>query len=222
MQNVCAWGVCMCVCVPAELWRFWIHSARASRGRWRHRAVTRARPLPATVWIGWECHNTESRQLQRVETAPKSPHKSFKPAVNAGIFNFMSLLCITGRGFNNLSQVNMARHIPSGQLVAVKQTNLDECTEEELLQLMVSCCPSSLSHWKSWFPSGFVHVWLCLKPQNEVLLSRLFRHPNLLTSRLVFSSCCQLWVLTPLMAYGQSPPNLSDFLFGLVWSLNSN
>ncbi|XP_069022399.1 STE20-related kinase adapter protein beta isoform X3 [Embiotoca jacksoni] len=82
------------------------------------------------------------------------------------------LLSELGRGFNNLSQVNMARHIPTGQLVAVKQTNLDECTEEELLQLT-----------------------------NEVLLSRLFRHSNLLTSRLVFSSCCQLWVLTPLMAY---------------------
>uniref|UniRef100_M4A0N0 STE20 related adaptor beta n=1 Tax=Xiphophorus maculatus TaxID=8083 RepID=M4A0N0_XIPMA len=77
------------------------------------------------------------------------------------------------KGFNNLSQVSMARHIPTGQLVAVKQTNLDECTEEELLQLM----------------------------QNEVLLSRLFRHSNLLTSRLVFCSSCQLWVLTPLMAY---------------------
>ncbi|XP_069568896.1 STE20-related kinase adapter protein beta isoform X6 [Brachyistius frenatus] len=45
------------------------------------------------------------------------------------------LLSELGRGFNNLSQVNMARHIPTGQLVAVKQTNLDECTEEELLQL---------------------------------------------------------------------------------------
>ncbi|KAF7711876.1 hypothetical protein HF521_000887 [Silurus meridionalis] len=30
----------------------------------------------------------------------------------------------------------MARHTPSGRLVAVKNTNLDECTEEELLQLM--------------------------------------------------------------------------------------
>lgn len=50
----------------------------------------------------------------------------------------MQAHCVTGRGFNNLSQVNMARHIPTGQLVAVKQTNLDECTEEELLQLMVS------------------------------------------------------------------------------------
>lgn len=85
------------------------------------------------------------------------------------------MLSELGRGFNNLSQVNMARHIPSGHLVAVKHTNLDECTEDELLQLM-----------------------------NEVLLSRLFRHPNLLTSRLVFSSCCQLWVLTPLMSYGSA------------------
>lgn len=47
-------------------------------------------------------------------------------------------MCIfAGRGFNNLSQVSMARHTPSGRLVAVKNTNLDECTEDELLQLMV-------------------------------------------------------------------------------------
>ncbi|XP_051987085.1 STE20-related kinase adapter protein beta isoform X2 [Xyrauchen texanus] len=85
------------------------------------------------------------------------------------------LLSQLGQSFNNLSQVSMVRHTPSGRLVAVKNTNLDECTEDELLQLM-----------------------------NEVLLSRLFRHPNLLTSRLVFSSCCQLWVLSPLMSYGSA------------------
>ncbi|XP_052362475.1 STE20-related kinase adapter protein beta-like isoform X3 [Oncorhynchus keta] len=92
------------------------------------------------------------------------------------------LLSELGKGFNNLSQVCMARHTPSRQLVAVKNTNLDECTEDELLQLM-----------------------------NEVLLSRLFRHPNLLTSRLVFSSCCQLWVLTPLMGYGSADSLLRTF-----------
>ena len=43
-----------------------------------------------------------------------------------------------GKGFNNMSQVSMARHTPSGQLVALKHTDLDECTEDELLQLMVS------------------------------------------------------------------------------------
>ncbi|KAM6945461.1 STE20-related kinase adapter protein beta [Aplochiton taeniatus] len=92
------------------------------------------------------------------------------------------LLSELGSGFNNLSQVSMARHTPSGQLVAVKHTNLDECTEEELLQLM-----------------------------SEVLLSRLFRHPSLLTSRLVFSSCCQLWVLTPLMSYGSADSLLRTY-----------
>lgn len=45
--------------------------------------------------------------------------------------------CVAGRGFNNLSLVSMVRHAPSGQLVALKRTNLDECAEDELLQLMV-------------------------------------------------------------------------------------
>lgn len=100
----------------------------------------------------------------------------------------------------------MGRHIPTGQLVAVKHTNLDECTEEELLQLMVSplcliCILVLHLVCQSCWSSDCVSI-----PQNEVLLSRLFRHPSLLTSRLVFSSCCQLWVLTPLMAYGKPPP----------------
>ncbi|XP_077370510.1 STE20-related kinase adapter protein beta isoform X2 [Festucalex cinctus] len=108
-----------------------------------------------------------------------------------------------GWGFNNLSQVHMARHTPTGQLVAIKQTNLDECTEEELLQLL-----------------------------NEVFLSRRLRHPNLLTFRLVFSSCSQLWVLTPLMAYGSAhflmrtyfPDGMSEsliayLLFGVLQAL---
>ncbi|XP_018585027.1 STE20-related kinase adapter protein beta isoform X1 [Scleropages formosus] len=92
------------------------------------------------------------------------------------------LLSELGRGFNNLSQVCMARHTPTDKLVVVKSTNLDECTEDELLQLL-----------------------------NEVLLCRLFRHPNLLTSRLVFSFCCQLWVLTPLMSYGSADALLRTY-----------
>ncbi|XP_045555337.1 STE20-related kinase adapter protein beta isoform X2 [Salmo salar] len=139
------------------------------------------------------------------------------------------LLSELGKGFNNLSQVRMARHTPSRQLVAVKNTNLDECTEDELLQLMCflavtpvfpGCVDPSVS-WLcdpsvSWLCDPSVS-WLCdpsvswLCPQNEVLLSRMFRHPNLLTSRLVFSSCCQLWVLTPLMGYGSADSLLRTF-----------
>lgn len=54
---ICVCGMYVGVCVPAELWRFWIHSARASRWRWHHRAVSRASPLPATVRAGWEHHS---------------------------------------------------------------------------------------------------------------------------------------------------------------------
>uniref|UniRef100_A0A3B4AQU9 Protein kinase domain-containing protein n=1 Tax=Periophthalmus magnuspinnatus TaxID=409849 RepID=A0A3B4AQU9_9GOBI len=96
-------------------------------------------------------------------------------------------LLFVGRGFNNLSLVHMGRHIPTGQLVALKQTNLDECTEEDVL-------------------SAFFLLY-----QNEVLLSRLFRHPNLLTCRLVFSSSCQLWVLSPLMSYGSADTLLRTY-----------
>lgn len=110
--------------------------------------------------------------MERVEIAPSFPPKSFKAN-----FHFKYILCITGRGFNNLSQVNMARHLPTGQLVAVKQTNLDECTEEELLQLMVGWvyfmrvfssklkafegvrhAPVSPQSTNSCCPSGFIRV----------------------------------------------------------------
>lgn len=202
------------VCIPAELWRFWIHTTRASRRWWHHRAVSWASPLPATLWAGWEQHNIH---LSHIMNQPRNcTELKFHPDLTA---HFKQINFITGRGFNNLSLVNMARHIPTGQLVAVKQTNLDECTEEELLQLMVSCSPAMNIYYNFWGCTSFsfrcVDVWLCFNPQNEVLLSRLFRHPNLLTSRLVFSSCCQLWILTPLMAYGQFSPAvriLSSFL----------
>uniref|UniRef100_A0A8C8F6T7 Protein kinase domain-containing protein n=1 Tax=Oncorhynchus tshawytscha TaxID=74940 RepID=A0A8C8F6T7_ONCTS len=66
------------------------------------------------------------------------------------------LLSELGKGFNNLSQVRMARHTPSRQLVAVKNTNLDECTEDELLQLMVRYCfkGSADSLLRTFFPDG--------------------------------------------------------------------
>ncbi|XP_056157269.1 STE20-related kinase adapter protein beta [Lampris incognitus] len=107
-------------------------------------------------------------------TLPGTPGSNDITGLSADPAHYQLLLEL-GRGFNNLSQVSMARHSPSSQLVAVKHTNLDECTEEELLQLL-----------------------------KEILGSRQFRHPNLLTSRLVFSSCCQLWVLMPLMTYGSA------------------
>lgn len=59
----------------------------------------------------------------------------------------------------------MARHIPTGQLVAVKQTNLDECTEEELLQLMASV------HLKQTSPPLFRTRRICVRLQIPVCLN---------------------------------------------------
>ncbi|XP_049609416.1 STE20-related kinase adapter protein beta [Syngnathus scovelli] len=124
-----------------------------------------------------ECYEDTSQHLLGSGSTPQNVtvgRSDDIPALSAEPAHYQFLVEL-GWGFNNLSQVHMARHTPTGQLVAIKQTNLDECTEEELLLLL-----------------------------NEVFLSRRIRHQNLLTFRLVFSSCCQLWVLTPLMAYGSA------------------
>ena len=62
-----------------------------------------------------------------------------------------------------MSQVSMARHTPSGQLVAIKHTNLDECTEEELLQLSVSAI--SFLHRRRVSDQACVALpWITLMP----------------------------------------------------------
>lgn len=40
-----------------------------------------------------------------------------------------------GRGFDNLTSVHLARHTPTGTLVTIKITNLENCTEERLKAL---------------------------------------------------------------------------------------
>ncbi|KAJ7345463.1 hypothetical protein JRQ81_001413 [Phrynocephalus forsythii] len=64
-----------------------------------------------------------------------------------------------GKGSNNVTSIYLARHIPTGTLVAVKITDLEECSEEHLNAL-----------------------------QNEVILSHSFQHPNILTLWAVFTS----------------------------------
>ena len=48
------------------------------------------------------------------------------------------LRLIVGRGFDNLTSVHLARHTPTGTLVTVKITNLENCTEERLKALQVT------------------------------------------------------------------------------------
>ncbi|KAH0621639.1 hypothetical protein JD844_023167 [Phrynosoma platyrhinos] len=80
-----------------------------------------------------------------------------------------------GRGCNNLTSIYLARHIPTGTLVAVRITDLERCSEEHLKAL-----------------------------QHEVILSHSFRHPNILTLWAVFTARSRLWIISPFMAYSKS------------------
>lgn len=117
-----------------------------------------------------------------------------------------SQLCVTGRGFNNLSQVRMGRHIATGQLVAIKQTNLDECTEEELLQLLVGCWICRMSH-SFWIVavSQVPHLFCVSKPRTK------FSSPDCSATR----TCWLLaWFSAPAASSGSSPhlwPMVSHF-----------
>ncbi|XP_023398123.1 STE20-related kinase adapter protein beta isoform X2 [Loxodonta africana] len=109
-----------------------------------------------------------------------------------------------GRGFDNLTSVHLARHTPTGMLVTVKITNLENCTDERLKAL-----------------------------QKSLILSHLFRHPNVTTYWTVFTVGSWLWVISPFMAYGSAsqllktyfPEGMSEtlirnILFGAVTGLN--
>uniref|UniRef100_A0ABM5EP85 STE20-related kinase adapter protein beta isoform X2 n=1 Tax=Pogona vitticeps TaxID=103695 RepID=A0ABM5EP85_9SAUR len=100
-----------------------------------------------------------------------------------------------GKGSNDLTSIYLARHIPTGTLVAVKITDLEKCSEEHLNAL-----------------------------QNEVILSHSFRHPNILTLCAVFTSGSWLWIISPFMAYGSAshllrtyfPEGMSEALIGNI------
>ncbi|XP_044287944.1 STE20-related kinase adapter protein beta isoform X1 [Varanus komodoensis] len=109
-----------------------------------------------------------------------------------------------GKGSNNLTSIYLARHIPTGTLVAVKITDLEKCSEERLKAL-----------------------------QNEVVLSHSFRHPNILTLWAVFTVGSWLWIISPFMAYssashllrtyfpeGMSEALIRNILFGAISGLN--
>ncbi|XP_062817979.1 STE20-related kinase adapter protein beta isoform X2 [Anolis carolinensis] len=100
-----------------------------------------------------------------------------------------------GRGCNNLTSVYLARHIPTGTLVAVRITDLERCSEEHLKAL-----------------------------QNEVILSHSFHHPNILTFWAMFTAGSWLWVISPFMAYSSAshllrtyfPEGMSEVLIGNI------
>ncbi|XP_069471578.1 STE20-related kinase adapter protein beta isoform X2 [Ambystoma mexicanum] len=80
-----------------------------------------------------------------------------------------------GRGFNNLTTIYLARNTPTGRMVTVRLTDLEQCSDEHLKLL-----------------------------QNEVIMTQFFRHPNILTFSNVFTTGSHLWVIAPFKAYGSA------------------
>uniref|UniRef100_A0A8D2EE92 Protein kinase domain-containing protein n=1 Tax=Theropithecus gelada TaxID=9565 RepID=A0A8D2EE92_THEGE len=95
-----------------------------------------------------------------------------------------------GRGFDNLTSVHLARHTPTGTLVTIKVTNLENCNEE------------------------------CLKVlQKAMILSHFFWHPNITTYWTVFSvDTSQL--LRAYFPEGMGKTLIRNILFGAVRGLN--
>lgn len=79
---------------------------------------------------------------------------------------------VIGRGSNPAITVWLAKHIPSGQLVAVKRVNLEEFN------------------------------WDFSQLQHGVLMQRLVGHPHILPSLASFVHMNDVWSVLPLMAYG--------------------
>ncbi|XP_018421774.1 PREDICTED: STE20-related kinase adapter protein beta [Nanorana parkeri] len=100
-----------------------------------------------------------------------------------------------GKGFNNLTTIYLAQHIPTGASVTVQLTDLDDCSDEHIKYL-----------------------------QNEVVMSSFFRHPNILLSWKMFTVGTWLWVINPFMAYGSAsslmktyyPEGMSEALIGNI------
>ncbi|XP_005373250.1 PREDICTED: STE20-related kinase adapter protein beta [Chinchilla lanigera] len=137
-------------------------------------------------------------------TLPWSPPPRASEVMRSTDVSNYELQVEIGRGFDNLTSVHLARHIPTGTLVTIKITNLENLTEERLKAL-----------------------------QRAVILSHFFRHPNITTYWTVFTVGSWLWVISPFMAYGSAsellrthfPEGMSEtlirnILFGAVQGLS--
>ena len=83
-------------------------------------------------------------------------------------------MCVSaGRGCNEAVTVSLGKHVPSGQMVAVKRIHLE------------------------------IFDWEFSLIQNEVLMHRLMSHPHILASLASFVHNNEVWIVLPLLAYGR-------------------
>ena len=72
-------------------------------------------------------------------TLPRLPLSTRRSVVvGAAAVSHQGLRVETGRGSGDRASVHLARHTPTGTLVTIKITNLENCTEERLKALRVT------------------------------------------------------------------------------------
>ncbi|KAK1336543.1 hypothetical protein QTO34_002574 [Cnephaeus nilssonii] len=133
-----------------------------------------------------------------------SPSARLSEAVCSTNASHYELQVEIGRGFDNLTSVHLARHTPTGTLVTIKITNLDNCTEERLRALQVT--PPGNNTFKVLYICDYV---LCF-----VLFSQLW----VLSPGFLSGSASQL--LRTYFPEGMSETLIRNILFGAVRGLH--
>ncbi|CAH1106149.1 unnamed protein product, partial [Psylliodes chrysocephalus] len=94
-----------------------------------------------------------------------------KSAYNANISDYKTI-SILGHCFNNKAVVHLAKHLPSGEMVAIKKFNMDRIKED--INLV----------------------------ESEIILTKQLSHPNIIPYITAFVTGPEVCVVSPLMAYG--------------------
>ncbi|KAK2107021.1 hypothetical protein P7K49_016535 [Saguinus oedipus] len=85
------------------------------------------------------------------------------------------LLTVVGKGFEDLTTLNLARYKLTGEYMTARRINLETCSGEMVTLL-----------------------------QGKLHISRLFKHPNIVPYRATFIADNEVWVVTSLMVYGSA------------------
>ncbi|XP_019871083.2 STE20-related kinase adapter protein alpha isoform X2 [Aethina tumida] len=96
-------------------------------------------------------------------------------------YGYYKTISILGQGFDGMMAVHLAKHLPTGRMIALKRFNMDRIKEEAHLV------------------------------EREIILTRQLQHPNIISYYLAFVHAAEVWVVSSLMAYGSCKDLLTRY-----------